>query len=255
MIETASMTVDWSVRIVLVLLVLAHRAARADPRHSSKHVVVAQEGHAADVGREVLRRGGNAIDASIATAFALAVTLPEAGNLGGGGFIVAYLADRHEVVTVDFREMAPRQPRPTDVPRARREAAAPLSGRGLGGRRARDGPRPGAGSRPLWQDAPGPSWFARPRGWRARVSRSRPTWPARSIASSHAPLPSRTGRIDPARRFRPAGDFPSRSPHSAKPDRTPWKAGDRLIQRDLASTLDRIAGAAPTSSTPAGPPS
>ena len=86
------------------------------PRRSRKHVVVAQEGHAADVGRDVLRRGGNAIDASIATAFALAVTLPEAGNLGGGGFIVAYLADRHEVVTVDFREMAPASARPEDVP-------------------------------------------------------------------------------------------------------------------------------------------
>src|SRR5271170_5562066 len=72
-----------------------------------KHVVVAQEGNAADAGREVLRRGGNAVDAAIATAFALAVTLPEAGNLGGGGFIVAYLAERREVVTVDFREMAP----------------------------------------------------------------------------------------------------------------------------------------------------
>ena len=68
---------------------------------------MAQERHAADVGRDVLRQGGNAIDAAIATAFALAVTLPEAGNIGGGGFIVAYLADRREVVTVDFREMAP----------------------------------------------------------------------------------------------------------------------------------------------------
>ena len=55
----------------------------------------------------LLHHGGNAIDAAIATAFALAVTLPEAGNIGGGGFIVAYLADRREVVTVDFREMAP----------------------------------------------------------------------------------------------------------------------------------------------------
>src|SRR4029077_14503214 len=74
----------------------------------AKHVVAAQEAHAADVGRDVLRQGGNAVDAAVATAFALAVTLPEAGNLGGGGFLVAYLTDRREVVTVDFRETAPR---------------------------------------------------------------------------------------------------------------------------------------------------
>ena len=87
-------------------------AAGAGEPTFTKHVVAAQEAHAADVGRAVLRAGGNAVDAAIATAFALAVTLPEAGNLGGGGFIVAYLADRREVVTVDFREMAPRAATP-----------------------------------------------------------------------------------------------------------------------------------------------
>ena len=78
--------------------------AQAGEPTFTKHVVVAQEAHAADVGWNVLRAGGNAIDAAVATAFALAVTVPEAGNLGGGGFLVAYLADRREVVTVDFRE-------------------------------------------------------------------------------------------------------------------------------------------------------
>ncbi len=71
------------------------------------HASVCQEGNAAEAGRQVLKAGGNAVDAAITTAFALAVTHPAAGNLGGGGFIVAYLADRKEVVTVDFREMAP----------------------------------------------------------------------------------------------------------------------------------------------------
>ena len=86
--------------------------ARTGELTFTKHVVVAQEANAADVGRNVLRAGGNAIDAAVATAFALAVTVPEAGNLGGGGFLVAYLADRHEVVTVDFRETAPRSASP-----------------------------------------------------------------------------------------------------------------------------------------------
>src|SRR5947209_10347254 len=91
---------------------IAPRRTAAGEEIFTKHVVVAQEGHAADVGREVLRQGGNAIDAAIATAFALAVTLPEAGNIGGGGFIVAYLANRREIVTVDFREMAPQAATP-----------------------------------------------------------------------------------------------------------------------------------------------
>ena len=74
----------------------------------TRHVVVAQEGYAADVGRDVLRNGGNAIDAAVATAFALAVTHPAAGNLGGGGFLVTYDATRREVRTFDFREAAPK---------------------------------------------------------------------------------------------------------------------------------------------------
>jgi len=86
--------------------------AQAGEPTFTKHVVAAQEAHAADVGRNVLRAGGKAIDAAVATAFALAVTVPEAGNLGGGGFIVAYLADRREVVTVDFREPASRSASP-----------------------------------------------------------------------------------------------------------------------------------------------
>ena len=92
-------------RLVIPLVVLLATNARA--QEFSKHVVVCQEGHAADIGRDAMRSGGNAVDAAVATAFALAVTHPAAGNLGGGGFLVAYLADRREVVTIDFREAAP----------------------------------------------------------------------------------------------------------------------------------------------------
>ena len=69
-------------------------------------MVVSSHYLASEVGTEVLRDGGNAIDAAVATAFALAVTLPSAGNIGGGGFIVYHGADG-ELTTFNFREKAP----------------------------------------------------------------------------------------------------------------------------------------------------
>jgi gamma-glutamyltranspeptidase/glutathione hydrolase len=70
-------------------------------------MVVAQEKIAARIGADVLRRGGNAIDAAVATGFALAVTYPRAGNIGGGGFMVIHSRDRGEDVAIDYRETAP----------------------------------------------------------------------------------------------------------------------------------------------------
>jgi len=69
--------------------------------------VAAQEEIAARVGRDILKRGGNAVDAAVATGFALAVTHPQAGNLGGGGFMVIKLAGRDDAIAIDYREMAP----------------------------------------------------------------------------------------------------------------------------------------------------
>ena len=70
--------------------------------------VVSANQHASRVGLEVLKSGGNAVDAAIATGFALAVTHPQAGNIGGGGFMVVRMADGREVA-LDYREMAPRK--------------------------------------------------------------------------------------------------------------------------------------------------
>src|SRR4029078_4039833 len=70
-------------------------------------LVVAQEKIAASIGAEVLRQGGNAIDAAVATGFALAVTYPRAGNLGGGGFMTIHLARTNDNVAIDYRETAP----------------------------------------------------------------------------------------------------------------------------------------------------
>jgi gamma-glutamyltranspeptidase/glutathione hydrolase len=69
-------------------------------------MVVSADYHASEIGKQILQQGGNAVDAAVAVQFALAVTLPRAGNIGGGGFMVVHLADG-ETYTLDFREKAP----------------------------------------------------------------------------------------------------------------------------------------------------
>src|SRR6187455_2188175 len=70
-------------------------------------MVVAQETRAARIGAEVLKRGGNAVDAAVAVGFAMAVTYPRAGNLGGGGFMLIHLANKKRDIAIDYRETAP----------------------------------------------------------------------------------------------------------------------------------------------------
>ncbi|TNE63867.1 MAG: gamma-glutamyltransferase [Alphaproteobacteria bacterium] len=71
-------------------------------------MVVSREYYASEAGLEILKAGGNAVDAAVATGFALAVTLPQAGNIGGGGFMMIYLKDEDKVIALDYREIAPK---------------------------------------------------------------------------------------------------------------------------------------------------
>jgi len=70
-------------------------------------MVVSQNTAASEIGAEILRQGGNAVDAAVATAFALAVTLPRAGNIGGDGFMLVHLAAEGRTVAIDYRSAAP----------------------------------------------------------------------------------------------------------------------------------------------------
>ena len=85
---------------------MAPQADAHEPVFARKGMVVAQEPLAADIGVAVLKSGGNAVDAAVAVGFALAVTHPFAGNIGGGGFMLVRMADGRSTF-IDFREKAP----------------------------------------------------------------------------------------------------------------------------------------------------
>jgi gamma-glutamyltranspeptidase / glutathione hydrolase len=96
----------FSIFFALIVYTCIGNTAPKSPVHVSHGMVVAAEPLAARVGQKILEQGGNAIDAAVATGFALAVTYPGAGNIGGGGFMVIRFADGR-TAAIDYREQAP----------------------------------------------------------------------------------------------------------------------------------------------------
>ncbi len=106
-------------RLALITALASPLAARADPAPiisdfatarpvvATHGMVVSQEAVASNIGVDILKRGGNAVDAAVAVGFALAVTLPRAGNIGGGGFMLIHRGDLKKTVAIDYRESAP----------------------------------------------------------------------------------------------------------------------------------------------------
>ncbi|MEE9174853.1 MAG: gamma-glutamyltransferase [Thermodesulfobacteriota bacterium] len=86
---------------------LYSREARFHPVVAQNGMVVTESKYATQAGLQVLKEGGNAVDAAVTIGFTLAVTFPRAGNLGGGGFMLIYLADSDEIISIDYREKAP----------------------------------------------------------------------------------------------------------------------------------------------------
>jgi gamma-glutamyltranspeptidase/glutathione hydrolase len=94
---------------IFALVAGTAQAASRLPVRSNGGMVVSVSEISSEVGVEIMNAGGNAIDAAVAVAFSLAVTWPSAGNLGGGGFMVIYLADEKRATAIDYREKAPRR--------------------------------------------------------------------------------------------------------------------------------------------------
>ena len=216
------------VRVAAVLAgaaVLAPLAAGAQPVRARRGMVAAQEPQAARIGLDALRAGGSAVDAAVAAAFALAVTHPQAGNVGGGGFMVVR-PPSGPPVAYDFRETAP----------AAAHAEMFLVDGAYDARRHHDGhaavgvPGTVAGLHLAWSE-------------RGRLPWRRLIEPAIALARDGFALPDHQARSL-------AGVLAEMAPYPASMAQfsrrgAPYEAGEVLRQPDLARTLERIADGGP----------
>jgi gamma-glutamyltranspeptidase/glutathione hydrolase len=193
-------------------------------------MVVAQEKIAARIGADVLKRGGNAVDAAVATGFAMAVTYPRAGNIGGGGFMIIHLAERHQDVAIDYRETAP---------------AATTPGMFLGP----DGKPDNARSRDsaLGIGVPGtPAGLALAleRYGSGKFTLADLLRPAIDLARDGIVLADDMADTLPDAHGRLAR-WPAAAAIFSRADGSSLREGDRLVQGDLAATLEAIAEQGP----------
>ena len=191
----------------------------------SEAAVVSVDGVATQIGLEVLAEGGNAMDAAIAVGFALAVTHPAAGNIGGGGFMTIYVAGEDRYTTFDFRERAPLA--------ASADMYADESGQ-----------VPRSAGHVGWTavGVPGTvAGFAKVHAELGSLPWERLVEPAVRLARDGIALnPYLAGSLaSAARRFEP---YPASMKAFLHPDGTPYTIGDRLRQPDLAWSLEQIAG-------------
>ena len=205
----------------------AIRPATAVVAHNG--MVVAPEARAARIGVDILKRGGNAVDAAVAVGFALAVTYPRAGNIGGGGFMVIHLAKNRNLdnrnVAIDYRETAPAAATPTMFLDAKGDPD-PTKSRDSG----------------LSVGVPGTVAglaLAREKYGSGKLSLAELMAPAIALAQNGFALDNGIADQLPATRGKLA-----RWPSTAEiflHDGEPLHQGDRLVQSDLANTLRAIA--------------
>jgi gamma-glutamyltranspeptidase/glutathione hydrolase len=218
--------------IVLALPLSARGEGRLDPDIGqaqavvAEHgMVVAQEALAARVGAEILHKGGNAVDAAVAVGFAMAVTYPRAGNIGGGGFMVIHRAGGEDT-TIDYRETAPQaideksflDAQGNADPQKSRDSALAIGVPGTVAGLALAAEKYGSG----------------------RFTLADLIAPAIALARDGIAVADDTADSLPRDRARLAR-WPSSAQIFLKSDGTTLASGDRLVQSDLADTLTAIA--------------
>jgi gamma-glutamyltranspeptidase / glutathione hydrolase len=219
------------VATAVLLAVAATTLGAQDPNApvaSKSGMVITTSAPASDVGAAILRKGGNAVDAAVATAFALAVTHPSAGNIGGGGFMVIRPA-KGEAITVDYRERAPLKSTPTmyldSTGKIARQLTAtgylapgvPGTVRGLAAAHKRFGTLP-------WKDLVMPAVDLAEKGFVLSDALARSL--NREVSGAMARYPVSVAAY-------------------GKPGGGEWKAGDTIVLRNLGRTLREIATKGP----------
>ncbi len=191
---------------------------------STTGLVVTTSSIASDAGAAVLNQGGNAVDAAVATAFALAVTHPSAGNIGGGGFMIVHNPSG-KTVAFDYREKAPLGSRPDMYLDAQGKINRDLTSEGYlapgvpGTVRGLELAHKRFGKLP-WKDVVTPA---------VRLAAEGFIMPASLANGLNRQLSGAMGR------------YPSSVEAYGKPDGSKWAPGDRLVLKDLAKTLQAVA--------------
>ena len=209
----------WAI-VFLCLIQYSH----AEPEYAKNGMVVSASRLASDVGVNILKKGGNAIDAAVATGFTLAVTHPQAGNIGGGGFLVAHTA-YGESFSLDFREMAPSM--------AHRDmylddSSNVVPGLSLYSHLAAGTPGSVDGLLRIWRDHGS-----------GNISLRQLLLPAIQLAERGFSISYGFARVLNIFHDFFINDDGAKAVFIKK-NGEPWRAGDKLVQRDLARTLKLI---------------
>jgi gamma-glutamyltranspeptidase/glutathione hydrolase len=208
--------------LCLILTGGGSEAANSKAVEAEHGMVVCVSPPAADIGRDILKKGGNAVDAAVAVAFAQAVTYPAAGNIGGGGFMTIFPGGKADPVVIEYRETAPAAAsktmyRKNETWYSHRAVGVPGSVRGLALAHKRFGKLP-------WKDVVEPAVKLAKEGF---VIDSSLAGSLNWIVGS-------------------SSDFPElQRVFGKKNGSADWCEGDRLIQKDLGASLALIAADGP----------